>query len=239
MNYIDIHSHILPCMDDGAKNRNDTLEMLQTAYQEGISHIIATPHYKSGRFPANAMKLQETLSEVQQLAREHGIPVSLYAGNEIYYHSEIEELFDKKDLCTLNNSQYVLIEFSPFERYIYIRNAIEDVLGMGYIPILAHVERYECMCKNIKNVEELKSIGCEIQVNAGSVTGDNGWKIKKMVQKLLKRELIDYIGTDAHNTMSRKPAMKKCAAYLYKKCEETYADAILFGNANKNLIQNR
>lgn len=237
MGYIDIHSHILPHLDDGAGNMETTLEMLRIAYQEGITHIIATPHYKSGRFPADARKLQNTLHKVELAAREEHIPIALYAGNEIYYNSELEEKFQSGALCTMNGTSYVLVEFSPFEGYLYIRNAMEDILGMGYTPILAHVERYQCMCKDISCVKELKNMGCEIQVNAGSVVGDNGWRIKGFLKKLLKEELVDYIGTDAHNTAGRKPAMQKCAAYLYRKCERSYADALLYGNAGSRLLE--
>lgn len=239
MGYIDMHSHILPHLDDGAKDMDETLQMLQIACQEGITHIIATPHYKSGRFPADTERIRKTIHKVQLAAAEQEIPVQLYAGNEIYYHSELEEKFHAGSLNTMNGTEYVLIEFSPIDRYLYIRNAMEDILGMGYTPILAHVERYQCMCEDITNVEELKSMGCLIQVNASSITGDAGWKIKRFTHKLLKRGLIDYIGTDAHNTHGRKPAMKKCAAILYKKCERSYADAVLFGNAAENLLNNK
>lgn len=237
MGFVDMHSHVLPHLDDGAGNMETTLEMLRIAYREGITHIIATPHYKSGRFPADARRLQNTLHKVQLAAKEQKIPITLYAGNEIFYNSELEEKFQSGALCTMNGTQYVLVEFSPFEGYIYIRNAMEDILGMGYTPILAHVERYQCMGKDISCVEELRALGCEIQVNAGSVAGDNGLKMKSIVKKLLKAKLVDYIGTDAHNTAGRKPAMQKCAAYLYKKCERSYADALLYGNALTRLLE--
>lgn len=237
MGYIDMHSHILPGLDDGAQSMNETLEMLRIACREGITHIIATPHYKSDRFPANAERLRDTMAKVQQAAAKEDIPIVLHAGNEIYYNSELEEKFDSGALCTMGDSEYVLVEFSPFESYKYIRNAMEDIMGLGYTPILAHVERYECMCKDNKCVAELKAMGCDIQVNASSVTGDNGWRIKHFVHKLIKEELVDYIGTDAHNTEGRKPAMKKCASYLYKKCSRSYADALLFGNARERLLE--
>ena len=236
MGYVDIHSHILPHMDDGAKDMDDTVEMLRIAYHEGITHIIVTPHYKSGRFPADSERLHQKLQKVQQVAEEQNIPITLYAGNEIFYHSELEEKFQTGELCTLNNSSYVLIEFSPFDNYRYIRNAMEDVMGMGYIPILAHVERYQCMCKDSNSVVELKAMGCEIQVNAGSIVGDNGWRVRHFVHKLLKTGLVDFIGTDAHNTTGRKPAMQKCAACLYKKYDKAYADALLFENAMQRLL---
>ncbi len=236
MGYIDVHSHILPHMDDGARDMNETMKMLQIACEEGITHIIATPHYKSGRFPADSGRLWDTLLQVQKVAEEQNIPIRLYGGNEIYYHSELEEKLDTGALTTLNDTQYVLIEFSPLENYLYIRNAVEDILGMGYTPIVAHVERYQCMCKDTSCVAELKNMGCEMQVNAESVTGDAGWRIKSFVHKLLAKHLIDYIGTDAHNTSGRKPAMEKCAAILCRKYGKDLADALLFDNAAERLL---
>lgn len=239
MGFIDIHSHILPYLDDGAKNMDVTLKMLQIAWQEGITHIIATPHYKAGRFPADAERMRDILARVQQTASEHGILIFLHTGNEIYYHSELEEKFRSGELCTMNHTEHVLIEFSPFDSFIYIRNAVEDILGMGYMPIIAHIERYQCMCKDMTCVTEIKAMGCEIQVNAGSIVGEAGWRIRCFTHKLLKEGLIDYIGTDAHNIDGRKPAIKKCAAYLYKTCKHSYADAILFANAEKRLLGQR
>lgn len=239
MGYIDIHSHILPYLDDGAKNMDVSLKMLRIAWQEGITHIIATPHYKAGRYPADAERLRNSLVKVQQAAKEQGIPIFLYAGNEVYYRSELENKFRSGKLCTINQTEYVLIEFSPFDSFVYIRNAVEDILGMGYVPIIAHVERYQCMCKDKTCVTEIKAMGCEIQVNAGSIVGEAGWRIRRFTHKLLKEGLVDYIGTDAHNTDGRKPAIKKCAAYLYKTCKRSYADAILFTNAEKRLLGQR
>lgn len=237
MGYIDIHSHILPGMDDGSQDMEETLEMLRIAQEEGITHIIATPHYKSGRFRADAANLRNVLDEVRQRAREQGIHIKLYAGNEIYYHSDLEERLESGRLCTMNGTDYVLVEFSPFEDYLYIRNAVYNLLGMGYVPILAHVERYACLCKKREHVRELKSMGCAIQVNAGSIIGDTGWKAARFVKRLLKEELVDYLGTDAHDSNGRRrPAMAKCAAYLKHKCSRTYADALLYGNATENLL---
>lgn len=236
MSYVDVHSHILPHLDDGSKNMDETLRMLEIAADEGISAIIATPHYKSGRYPADPDRILHTLHQVQQVADAHGIPITLYPGNEIYYNSELEEKFETGRLCTLNDSEYVLVEFSPFEQYTYIRNAMEDIMGLGYIPVLAHVERYQCICKDASLVEELRAMGCQIQVNASSVAGENGFATTRFVHKILKKHLVDYIGTDAHNTEKRRPAMEKCANYLYKKLDADYADELLFLNAEHFLL---
>lgn len=236
MGYVDIHTHILPGVDDGSQSMETTLEMLRMAQDEGITHIIATPHYRSGRFRADSVGLHEKLQKVQKAAKENSISIKLYLGNEIYYRSELEDKLQSGELCSMNDTEYLLIEFSPMESFSYIRNAVDEVFGMGYIPIIAHVERYQCMVKKMDNVRELKGMGCHIQVNAASVIGKNGLACKWFVRKLLKQELADYIGTDAHNNQDRRPMMQKCAKLLYRKYGAAYADALLFGNAMENLI---
>lgn len=237
MGYIDIHSHILPQMDDGSQSMEQSLEMLRIAEAEGIAVMFATPHYKSGRFRADSKEVSRALQKLQRAAAEEGLEIQLYPGTEIYYRSELEDKLDNAELHTMNGSNYVLVEFSPLEDYAYIRNAMDDILSIGYQPILAHVERYQCMLKDKKRVLELRDMGCGIQANAGSITGDFGFTAKHFLWKLLKEELIDYIGTDAHNAEKRRPAMKKCASLLYKKCDREYTDALLYGNAQHDFLE--
>ena len=237
MKLIDIHSHVLPYMDDGAKDMGMTLEMLRIAQRDGITDIIVTPHYKAGRFKGDAARTGELLEEIRTRLEEEHININLYPGNEIYYRSELEEKLESGALSTLNGSGYVLVEFSPLDDFVHIRNACEDILGMGYVPVVAHVERYQCMTKCPEHVRELKEMGCDIQVNADSVTGEIGFKVKWFVHKILKEYLVDYIGTDAHGVDKRKPAMKKCAELLYRKYDKNYADALLFRNAEKRLLK--
>lgn len=236
MGFVDIHSHILPGMDDGARDLEQSLQMLHMAWKEGISHIIATPHYKRGKFPAQRQTVLEQAERLREAARERGIPVHIYCGTEIFYHSELEERLDSRKLWTLNGSEYVLVEFLPLEEYFYIRNAVDNLLGMGYRPVLAHAERYQCFLKDTEKVEEIKGMGCRIQVNAGSVAGKSGHVAGRFVKGLIHKELVDYLGTDAHDLKKRRPAMNQCAAYLYKKCSREYADALLYGNAMSELL---
>jgi len=211
-------------------------KMLKAAYAEGITDIIVTPHYRSGRFSGDRRKMEKMLSNMQRLAEAQGIPMNFYPGNEIYYRSGLEEKLDAGELSTLNGTRYLLVEFSPQESFLSMRNALEDLMGMDYRPILAHAERYLCLCKKPEQVSELRQMGCEIQVNAASVTGGNGFAAKRFVHKLLREEWVDYIGTDAHDADRRKPAMKKCAAQLRRKYGEEYAEALLQGNARERLF---
>lgn len=234
---IDIHSHILPGVDDGAKSIDETIEMLRIAWHEGITDMIVTPHYQSGRYFTQAEKIKEKVNYIQSLAKDNHIPVRLYPGTEVYFRSGLEERLDSGQLATMNGSGYMLVEFSPIEEFTYIRNAAEEILGLGYTPIFAHIERFRCMREDINRVKELKNMGCHIQANAGSITGDCGFGTKRYMNKLLKEHLIDYIGTDAHNTCGRAPHAKKCAELLHRKYGEEYAECVLYKNAEKNLLK--
>ncbi len=231
MRIVDIHSHILPGVDDGSKSMDETLRMLRIAQSEGITDMIATPHYQSKRFFTPAEKVREMTEELQVEAAAQGIFITLYPGTEIYYRSGLEAHLNKGELATLNGGSHVLVEFSPFEEFSYIRNAMEDFRGMGYRPVLAHVERFACLLENIGRVRELRGMGCRIQANAGSISGDYGFRVKRYLHGLLREELIDYVGTDAHNAAGRAPRMKKCRELLQKKYHADYVERLLWKNA--------
>lgn len=233
---IDIHSHFLPGIDDGAADMEEALAMLLIAEEEGITHMIATPHYKENRTQTDPEQIKDLLEKVRQAAAEKGISVELLAGNEVYYFSDIEEVAEAGKLLTLDESNRMLVEFNPFADFKRIRNALDTVRGLGFHPIIAHVERYECMLKKPDNVNELYDMGVEIQINAASVTGEAGFKAKMFVHKLLKNRLVHYIGTDAHESKKRAPKMKKCAAVLRKKYGEEYANELLYENAKNNIL---
>lgn len=233
---VDIHCHVLPALDDGSKSMKETLEMLQIAADAGITDIIATPHFKAGRHNASPATIWKRIQEVHREAQQRGIYVNLYPGNEVFYFSDLEEAMWEDRICTMNHSQYVLVEFSPADTYRSIRNALDNVMGMDLLPIVAHVERYGCMLEDWTNVESIRSMGAEIQVNASSITGQVGHKIKKFTGLLLDRQLVDYVGTDAHGSRSRTSDIRKCLKQLYKKYEVSYIDKILCGNALKLLL---
>ena len=181
MGYVDVHCHLLPGIDDGSQNMEQTMEMLRIAESNGITDAIVTPHYKQGRVGTPRKVIGEMIQEVESLARQSGLSIRLHPGTEIYYHSSLEEKLESGWLSRMNDTEYVLVEFNPLENYSYVRNAMEDLLGMGYHPILAHVERYQCMLGNLENVRSLRDLGCRIQVNAGSVAGNYGFKVNNFL----------------------------------------------------------
>ncbi len=236
MKYVDIHSHILPFMDDGARDEAMSLAMLRIAESEGITDIIATPHYRQGHYRGERKDAERALSKMRELMQKEGIHIRLYPGNEIYYRSGLEEKLDSGVLSTMNDTEYVLIEFSPMEDFMYIRSAAEELFSIGYTPIIAHVERILCIEKKAEYAEELKRMGCELQVNAASIVGEAGLRSKFFTHKLLKKELVDYVGTDTHNVENRPPKIQKCAELLCRKYGREYAEAILCRNAAERLL---
>lgn len=237
--FIDIHCHLLPEVDDGARNIEESIEMLRIALNNGITDIICTPHFRKGKSYATPQQIHCLIEQLCELTIEKGIPVNLYPGNEMYYTQEAEEDLETHKIMTLNNTDYVLVEFQTFDTYQHIRNSLDSIRGLGFYPILAHAERYDCLVKDWKLIKELKELGIEIQLNASSVAGEIGGKLKRYTCKLLKKELVDYIATDAHRKEGRTPDIRKCAEYLYKKFDRSYVDKLLYWNAKERLLRER
>lgn len=228
--YIDIHSHILPGIDDGSKDFSTSLQMLKIAADQGITQMIVTPHNKPGRHNAGPVRLAALTDELRERADEEGICVKLYIGNELYYRSGLSDEILKGRACTMADSEYVLTEFDPMDDYDYIRNGIYSLSATGFRPILAHVERYAKVCSKTGRIEDLIEMGCYIQVNAGSIMGNFGFGTRMLTRKLLSQHLVHFVATDAHNTDKRSPKLAECASLIRRKYGEEYARELLFEN---------
>lgn len=142
------------------------------------------------------------------------------------------ELLKQGKAGTLAGSDYILTEFSPDEEWAYIRNCLYDLLCEGYRPIVAHTERYRNVVKDFNRVEELKDMGCRIQINAGELPGLLGGQLKRTARSLIKEELADLIGTDAHRVVGdRSVSMAEGASWLQRHCSPEYAARLLYKNA--------
>ena len=228
--YIDIHSHILAEVDDGSKSMVMSMKMLDIAYKEGIRGIVATPHYHPNKSMIEYDKLIEKFDEFKQTAKTIHPDMKLYLGREVFYTSDALEAIERGTKLTIEDGRYLLVEYSTITDYHYIRASINNILQAGLIPILAHIERYECMSKNMEYVEELRDMGTVIQVNAASILGQGGRGAKRYTRKLLKNQYIDVVATDAHSDGTRSPRMDECAAYLEKKYGQEYTEDILIYN---------
>lgn len=236
MGYIDIHSHILPNMDDGSRSLRQSLSMLHTACEEGIGLMIATPHNMPGKGCPDAELVRAAVEKLAEQAAQEDLPIEILCGTEYYYREEVLELLEAEQGITLGNSGCILVEFDPMADRIYFRNALRNILGTGYRPVVAHVERYGKVLEDLSLLRDLKKMGILLQVNAFSVTGENGRQARKAVRKLLKDGLVDFVATDAHSDGRRAPYMAKCAEVLYRKYGGSYADTLLFGNAERLLL---
>ncbi|MDD2970830.1 MAG: protein-tyrosine-phosphatase [Lachnospiraceae bacterium] len=235
--YIDIHSHILYGLDDGSKNVEQSFKMLKIAHENEIQDIIVTPHNKANRHNASKRTIEERMAELQHHADENGYGMHLYAGTEFYYRSELVELLNQKKVCTMADSAYVLIEFSPRDDYAYIRDGLYAILSAGYRPIIAHIERYQAIMKDQSLVDDLIDMGCYVQVNVGSVMGRFGFRTKSDTRKLLQNGRVHFLATDAHNDTERPPEIDSCVRKLYRKYDEKYIDDLIYKNARK-VIEN-
>lgn len=233
---IDVHCHILPGVDDGARSIDETKQMLSIAYEEGIEAIVATPHYHLGRRTADYQSVEIAFEKVKAEISRLGLPLQLYLGNEVFFHDEIIESLQQQSIHTMGETGYVLVEFLPQTAYAYIRTGLSRMVQEGYTPIVAHVERYMEILKNPSYVEDLIEMGCCIQVNAGSITGTGGFQIKSFCKKLFKNEWVDFVATDAHRGYGhRTPELCKCADYIEKKYGSAYAEKIFIQNPHQML----
>lgn len=228
---IDIHCHILPGVDDGSPNMETSLCMLKTALSEGTKGMILTPHHKPMHRNASPRYIEEYTLDLMEKAHEQGIKVQLFPGNEIYYSADTVSQLERGEVATMAGSGYVLIEFHPTDMYKTIHNALYNVKALGYYPIIAHVERYADMAKHIKYVDDLLNMGVYVQVNANSVMGKYGLGIKHFTRELLKRKMVHFVASDAHDNSSRAPHLLDCRDYVEKKLSEQYALEIFHDNA--------
>lgn len=236
--YIDIHSHILYGVDDGAQSFEESMEMLRLAFRDGIRQIILTPHNKPMRNNVIPEQMAEMRERLQNQAKKEGMEITLYLGNEIYYRSSLLEDVEEGKAVTMTGSAYTLIEYNPMEAYAGIRKGMYETLSGGLIPILAHVERYDCLMHETGYVKELVDMGCFIQVNAGSIMGEFGLSTRLMVRKLLKQRLVHFVATDAHNTGKRKPCLSASAEYVAAKYGTEYQRQLFYENP-RHIIEDR
>lgn len=233
----DIHCHILPGVDDGSQTMEDTIAMLQCAVKDGITDIIATPHYHLGRKISDYDKIEKAYQDTVAIINSHNLPLKLYLGNEVFCSDNaIKDVTDKK-AHTMNSTRYVLLEFHPSHSYREIWHGAHAAISNGFIPIVAHVDRYPALVEDIERIEELINLGCYIQVNTAGIMGDEGFRVKQFCKKLLKDEFVHFVATDAHRpTGKRIPKLKKCADYIKRKYGIDYARAIFETNPNCVLV---
>jgi protein-tyrosine phosphatase len=224
---IDIHCHILPEVDDGSQSLEHSLIMLQKQKNDGVTAIILTPHVQSRVQTVALEEHQEKFKHLKEKTKQRGIDIDLYLGAEVYYRSHLDPDYQT---MSMNGSKYVLLEFAPAIP-TPIEEVVYDLTRRGWIPIIAHVERYEYL--SMDDYLGIKRSGGMLQMNALAAMNQDPKVRKGIVPKLLKNELIDFIATDSHNITTRVPNLKQAYDYLKSSLRPEYLEQIFFNNAKK------
>jgi protein-tyrosine phosphatase len=223
---IDIHTHIIPFIDDGSSSIEHSLAMIDEAIHQGITDIICTPHYRKNIFIANVEDIKEKYQMIKDRTKDKTI--RLFLGQEIYCNkiNEVIEMVNNGTVITLNNSKYILLEFS-YTNKIDISEIVYVTSLKGYIPIIAHTERYHYL--DVEAVKEIKNSGGFIQINASSLMGKEGIRQRKFVFTLFREKLVDFVASDIHE--KRKNWMSKAYRLVVKKFGQDYGQKVFFENA--------
>ncbi len=221
--WVDLHVHYLPGIDDGPGTFGETLAMLRLAYDSGSRVMVATPHLYS--FVAESLR-PEDVRKAFERARddllvaagepEHAFlrEMSFHEGAENQLGTELLEDLERERAVTLDGTRNILVELSPFLPFESIHRALERIAGWGYVPVLAHVERYPTLVEQPELLGGLLGLGCVAQVNADSVAGANGRRTARQALRLLQDGAATVIASDGHDVEHRPPDLQVAAAAL-------------------------
>lgn len=234
----DTHSHILFGIDDGSINPEESLRLLKRMAEIGFTDIILTPHYiESTEYSANNEEKTKRFLYLKEAVKQNNINISLHLGNEIFIHNDILSSINNGLIFGLNQSNYLLIELPFHNQIINLEDMIYELQIQGYIPVIAHPERYTYFQENPKLIEPLKEMGVLFQCNYSSILGYYHKEAEKLMKYLLKKEYVDFLGTDIHHinktyVIDNYPKIKKS---IIKITGPKYYDQIM-SNCN-NLIK--
>ncbi|MEW6107715.1 MAG: CpsB/CapC family capsule biosynthesis tyrosine phosphatase [Nitrospirota bacterium] len=233
---IDIHCHILPRIDDGPSDMETSIEMLKMASEDGITHTVATPHFTYGERPT-ARDIYDRVIELKEGIMSKGIPVKVLAGADIRLTYELLYAIEKSDIPTINGSRYFLLEL-PDLIPPNLDNLLFTAELNGLVPVITHPERNYSFLSSPGKAKSLREAGALLQLTAMSITGDFGPQIQRFSHMLLKKGLVDFIATDAHNTSRRIPVLSKAYREVAGLCDKDEADRIFFENP-LSVIENK
>lgn len=195
---VDMHSHLIPGIDDGSQSMDQTIGMLLKFVELGYKKVITTPHIMTDQYKNTPPIILEGLEAVKKEVKKLGIPIEIEAAAEYYYDEFLLEKVRNKELLTFGDN-YILFEFSFSSPPAAYDELIFEFSAQGYTPILAHYERYAYFIpKGMELVEKFRNNGVKIQLNLGSLFGNYGPQIKKQAEQLIDNRLIDFVGTDCH-----------------------------------------
>ncbi|MEL3970771.1 CpsB/CapC family capsule biosynthesis tyrosine phosphatase [Rossellomorea oryzaecorticis] len=215
---IDIHSHILPGVDDGARTMNDSIDMAKQAVSEGIRTIIATPHHMNGKYDNLKSDILPLVSELNETLKQEAIDLQVLPGQECRIYGEILEDYQKGDILTLNkDSQYLFIEFPSNSVPRYAERLLYELQVEGLTPVIVHPERNAELIERPDKLYKFVKNGAVTQLTASSLVGYFGKNIQKFSQQMIEANLAHFIASDAHNINNRTFKMEEAMNYIEKK----------------------
>lgn len=228
---IDIHCHLLFGVDDGPEKIEQSIAMLKVAHEQGITNIVLTPHYRRGMFRFDGNLVLERKKALEPYANE--MDIKLHLGTEIHVNGDILEYLEEGRVFSLAESEYVLTEYDYHTEYNYLFKMTQELLRHGYVPVIAHVERYECLVSQPRRLETLQEIGALVQMNAGAIIGEDGFGMKQFCKKALKHGWVDVVASDSHDTKKRRCHMEETYDYITDKYGEKLAYRLMVKNPKK------
>ncbi|SHO49549.1 CpsB/CapC family capsule biosynthesis tyrosine phosphatase [Anaerocolumna xylanovorans] len=235
---IDIHCHILPAVDNGSVSMDQTKRMLKIAYEEGITYIIATPHYGAGCVNTGKLELEDKLEQVRRAAKEIDTEFQIELGNELYYSQDIAEHLRKGKARTLANTRYCLVKFPEDEEYALMRAGLHSLLVQGYYPVLSHVEGYRCFYENYEDIARLINLGVYMQMNIRSLTGNSLDPRVRFARRLMAYGMVHFIGTGSRSDYTQSLHVRKGLAFISRGYGEEVKRTLL-ENTNKLLLNRK
>lgn len=227
---IDVHAHVLPGVDDGARNLAETSRLLRFAISQGFGAVIATPHGSRRSGGTEMERLMELAGQARQEIQKEYPDFELYLGQETRYHEELPRKLREGKACTMAGSHYVLVEFEPGDDYDRLFSGIRALSFAGYYPVLAHVERYGCLRRD-GCLEELAEAGCVFQMNYDSLKGSWLSSEVRWCRRQVREGRIHLLGTDMHQTGYRPPDTAGAMLWLEKNVGKKLAAAMTRENA--------
>lgn len=237
MGFTDIHHHLLYGLDDGARSYDEMCAMLAGAAEEGISRIVATPHVTPGVYPFDREQFDRSLGEAREHCAREALGIELFEGSEILYTEQTCRFLEERQVPTLAGGEHVLVEFSPDVRWERLHGALASLRRAGFLTIVAHAERYECLVRHPARLEELREeLEVCFQVNCASFLRSKGFLVNRFLKRMLERNLLDCVATDAHRadgarTVNMRAAYAALAERIGEARARSCADgSVLFGS---------
>lgn len=221
---IDLHSHILPGIDDGATTIEEAIEMARLAVQDGIQLLAVTPHHNNGKYSNESYSVKLAMDSLNNELIRHDIPLKLLAGQEIRINDLFWEEWEAGNLLTLNDSRYMLIELPSQHVPTSIWDVIHELKLKGIMPIIAHPERNSDIANGVDTLQELIEAGALSQVTSHSLNGLFGPRIRKVALEMCRRNLVHIIASDAHNPRQRPFGMSEAYRFVDSKLGSEYVE---------------